>query len=159
MPPFFIHLQPKTTKHATSKLHKLTNKYMKILIVDDSQMIRELLHKALTTLGLSGIDSAENGLEAFEKLKQQHKSINPYDLIFCDWNMPEMSGIELLAMVKALDDYKHIPFVMITAEAESEKIIKSLKLGAAGYIIKPFTLDSLAKTIKNIKTHPKSKPS
>ena len=113
---------------------------MKILVVDDFATMRRILKNVLKEIGFSNTSEAENGRHALRELKK-----NKYDLILCDWNMPEMSGLELLKQIRADDELKDLPFVMVTAEAQKDNIIEAVQAGVTNYVVKPFT----AKTIND----------
>lgn len=108
----------------------------KIIIADDIQMIRRALKIALLKAGITGIMEAKNGLEVVEHLKQ-----GTFDLIICDWEMPEMSGIETLRYVRQDPQHKDTPFVMVTSVAEPEKIRQAMIDGVTDYIVKPVKPD------------------
>jgi two-component system chemotaxis response regulator CheY len=107
---------------------------MTILIVDDSRIMRNLIKNYFTELGTGHCDyvDAENGEEAFKLV--QNRSI---DLVFLDWNMPKMSGIEFLKQIRSISQYKQLPIVMVTSEISKTNVIEALKNGATDYIIKP----------------------
>lgn len=121
---------------------------LKVLIVDDFEMVRMMLKNALKDLGYTQFSEAENGLEAWNKIEEAHHSKQPYQIIFCDWNMPEMGGIEFLEKCRASDKYKDVPIIMVTAEAEQDHIVTALKKGATDYIIKPISPEMLEKKVK-----------
>jgi len=108
----------------------------KILIADDIQMIRRALKTALLKAGFTGITEAKNGVEVIEHLKQAE-----FDLIICDWEMPEMSGIETLRYVRQDDRHKDTPFVMVTSVAEAASIRQAVIDGVTDYIVKPVKPD------------------
>ena len=108
----------------------------KILIVDDVQMIRRALKIALIKAGYTGITEAKNGREAIEQLQQDN-----FDLIICDWEMPEVSGLETLKYVRQDDNLKDIPFIMVTSVAEPNKIKQAVENGVTDYIVKPIKPD------------------
>ncbi|MDR1031321.1 MAG: response regulator [Treponema sp.] len=106
---------------------------MTILIVDDSRLIRNTLKRFIQTMNIPcQYVEADNGQEALERLKAQ--SIN---LVFLDWNMPKMSGIEFLKEVRAMDEYKTLPIIMLTSEGARDNVIEAIKGGATDYILKP----------------------
>ena len=111
---------------------------MKVLVVDDFATMRRILKNILKEIGFSNISEAENGKDALKELKN-----NKYDLILCDWNMPEMSGLELLKQVRADDGLKGLPFVMVTAEAQKDNIIEAGQAGVTNYVVKPFTAQTI----------------
>ncbi len=113
-----------------------------ILIVDDFQTMRKIIKNALHEIGFANIFQAENGLGAIEVLKNE--KIN---LIISDWNMPEMSGIELLKEVRNSEKWKDMPFLMVTAEGQKENVIEAVKHRVNNYIVKPFTPATLAEKL------------
>jgi two-component system chemotaxis response regulator CheY len=117
----------------------------KFLVVDDFATMRRIIRNLLRQLGYSKIEEAEDGNVALRKLKSQ-----PFDLIICDWNMPNMTGIELLREIRTDDALKSTPFLMVTAEAIKENIIEAVKAGVSNYIVKPFTADVLSSKIDAI---------
>ena len=123
----------------------MTDKNIKILIVDDFDTLRMSLKSVLEQLGYPEMDEAKDGQEAIDKLKEKD-----YDLIISDIDMPVMNGFELLDYVKKDDNLKNIPVIFITAEAEREKIVESIKAGLDAYITKPFSISTLQQKIENI---------
>ena len=123
----------------------MTYKNIKILIVDDFSTLRMSLRKILIQLKFESVDEAEDGKEAVEKLKE-----NDYDLVISDVDMPNMNGFELLDYIKADERLKNIPVMFITAEAEKEKIIRSIQAGLDAYITKPFTIATLQQKLDKI---------
>jgi len=118
---------------------------MRILVVDDFSTMRRIVRNLLKELGLSNVDEAEDGQVALHKLKN-----GQFDFIVSDWNMPNMTGIELLKAIRADPQLKHIPLMMVTAEAKKENIIEAATAGANGYIVKPFTAATLDEKLKKI---------
>jgi two-component system chemotaxis response regulator CheY len=118
---------------------------MKILVVDDMSTMRRIVKNILKQLGFNNIEEAENGKEALEKLRAE-----AYGLVVSDWNMPVMTGIELLRAVRADDLLKHIPVLMVTAEAQKDNVIEAVQAGVSHYIVKPFTAESLQEKINKI---------
>lgn len=125
------------------------NKNLRFLVVDDFSTMRRIIRNLLEELGFTNVDEAEDGTAALHKLKTQ-----AYEFVISDWNMPNMTGIELLRAVRADPQIKHLPFLMITAEAKRENIIEAATAGANGYIVKPFTAavleEKLAKIFQNL---------
>ncbi|GAB6069782.1 chemotaxis response regulator CheY [Thiomicrorhabdus hydrogeniphila] len=121
------------------------NQEIKILIVDDFSTMRKIVKDLLSELGFCHFDEAFDGENAWQKLNE-HK----FDLIVSDWNMPNMSGVDLLKMVRNKDSLKDIPFILISAEAKRSQIIEATDAGADGYIVKPFTADILNQKIHSI---------
>ena len=118
-----------------------------VLVVDDSAAIRKILQRVLRQTGMDihTIHEAGDGQEAVELLKL-HKPA----LILTDINMPKMDGLQLLAAVKASDAWRHIPVVMITTEGGEAKVGEAVRLGAAGYVRKPFTADQIKEKLVGI---------
>lgn len=118
---------------------------MKILVVDDFSTMRRIIKNILKQIGFTNIDEAENGQIALSKIGEGN-----YDLVVSDWNMPEMTGIELLKMVRANETTKDLPFLMVTAEAKKENVVEAVKAGVNNYIVKPFTAEVLQEKISKI---------
>jgi two-component system, chemotaxis family, chemotaxis protein CheY len=118
---------------------------MKFLIVDDFSTMRRIVRGLLKEMGCSNAEEAEDGAVALNKLKNER-----YDFVVCDINMPNMNGFELLKAVKADESLKHLPVLMVTAEARKEDIVQAAQNGAAGYIVKPFTKATLEEKVQKI---------
>lgn len=122
----------------------------KILIVDDFQLIRKMIQDALTELGYKKIEQATDGQEALNKVDAAHKAGEPYQLVFCDWNMPNMTGYEFLLKCRQSDDHKGLPIVMVTAESEQVNVVKAIKAGATDYLVKPLSKGTLHKKLEKL---------
>ncbi|MBL7671299.1 MAG: response regulator [Bdellovibrionaceae bacterium] len=120
---------------------------IRVLIVDDSATTRKITRKYLTDLGFTKIDEAGDGALGWSKIIGSHP---PYSLVICDWHMPRISGLELLKNVRTTNDTKSLSFVMVTGEQNKEEVLKALKMGASGYIVKPFEPDILKKTLEKL---------
>ena len=118
---------------------------LKFLIVDDFSTMRRIVRGLLKEIGYNNADEAEDGSVALNMLKNQK-----YDFVVSDINMPVMNGFELLSAVKSDDSLKHLPVLMVTAEARKEDIVRAAKDGAAGYIVKPFTKATLEEKVQKI---------
>lgn len=118
---------------------------MRILVVDDFSTMRRIVKNLLADLGLTNVAEAEDGGVAFTMLKQ-----GGFDFVVTDWNMPGVTGIELLKMIRADEKLKTLPVLMVTAEAKREQIIEAAQAGVNGYIIKPFTAATLKEKIDKI---------
>lgn len=128
------------------------NLTLKVLVVDDFPTMRRIVKNLLKQLGFENIDEAEDGVQALGKLKGGN-----YGLVVSDWNMPNMEGIELLRHVRQLEPpIKDVPFLMVTAEAEKEKVIEAIKAGVDNYIVKPFTAEILKEKLEKIADKKKS---
>jgi two-component system chemotaxis response regulator CheY len=118
---------------------------MKFLIVDDFSTMRRIVRGLLKESGYNNADEAEDGVVAINKLRNEH-----YDFVVSDINMPNMNGFELLNQIKADAGLKHLPVLMVTAEARKEDIVRAAQEGAAGYIVKPFTKATLEEKVQKI---------
>ncbi|CAM3167283.1 chemotaxis protein CheY [Pseudomonas plecoglossicida] len=121
------------------------NKDMKILIVDDFSTMRRIIKNLLRDLGFTNTDEADDGITALPMLESGH-----YDFLVTDWNMPGMSGIDLLRKVRAHERLKGMPVLMVTAEAKRDQIIEAAQAGVNGYVVKPFTAQVLKEKIEKI---------
>ena len=111
---------------------------IKFLVVDDFSTMRRIVRNLLKELGYTNVDEAEDGAIALQKLQ-----LGEFDFVVTDWNMPNMDGLQLLQAVRSDAALKHLPVLMITAEAKKENIIAAAQAGASGYIVKPFTAATL----------------
>jgi two-component system, chemotaxis family, chemotaxis protein CheY len=118
---------------------------LKFLIVDDFSTMRRIVRGLLKEMGCNNADEAEDGAVALGMLKAAK-----YDFVVSDINMPNMNGFDLLKAVKTDDSLKHIPVLMVTAEARKEDIVRAAQDGAAGYIVKPFTKATLEDKVQKI---------
>jgi len=116
---------------------------MKILIVDDSAVIRKLIKAATDVLNMDTVE-AQDGIEALEQLSISYKEIC---LVLLDWNMPDMSGYDVLVEIKNNEKYRNIPVMMVTTEGEKSSIVAAVRAGADNYLVKPFTTDELESKI------------
>jgi two-component system chemotaxis response regulator CheY len=118
---------------------------MRFLVVDDFSTMRRIVRNLLKELGYTNVDEAEDGSVALHKLRSSE-----FDFVVSDWNMPNMTGIELLKNIRADENLKHLPVLMITAEARKENIIEAAQNKASGYIVKPFTAATLDEKLTKI---------
>jgi len=118
-----------------------------ILVVDDSAAIRKILQRVLrqTDMAIGAIHEAGDGEEALAALKS-----HPVNLVLSDINMPKMDGLQLLAAIKNNSAWRHIPVVMITTEGGETKVGEAVRLGAAGYVRKPFTADQIKEKLSGL---------
>ncbi|PLW83961.1 response regulator [Kineobactrum sediminis] len=121
------------------------NKDMQILVVDDFSTMRRIVKNQLRELGFSNIREADDGSSALDILR-----VTPIDFVVTDWNMPGIPGIDLLKTIRADEKLKSIPVLMVTAEAKREQIIEAAQSGVNGYVVKPFTAQSLKEKIERI---------
>jgi two-component system chemotaxis response regulator CheY len=117
----------------------------KFLVVDDFSTMRRIVRNLLKELGFTNVQEAEDGVDALNKLRGDQ-----FDFVVSDWNMPNMTGIELLRAIRGDASLKHLPVLMVTAEAKKENIIEAAQAGASGYVVKPFTAATLDEKLKKI---------
>ena len=115
---------------------------MRVMIVDDYNTMLRIMRNLLKQLNFNNVEEASDGGAALELLKEHE---GDFGLIISDWNMEPMTGIQLLREVRGTDDWKSIPFIMVTAESKSENVIAAKEAGVSNYIVKPFN----AETLKN----------
>jgi len=123
----------------------MPDKNLKFLVVDDFSTMRRIVRNLLKELGYTNVDEAEDGVVALQKLNGGN-----FQFVVTDWNMPNMTGIELLKAIRADSTLKHLPVLMITAEAKKENIVEAAQNGASGYIVKPFTAATLEEKLDKI---------
>jgi two-component system, chemotaxis family, chemotaxis protein CheY len=123
----------------------MTDQNMKILTVDDFSTMRRIIRNMLRQLGYSNVVEAEDGAEALSLLHREK-----VDFVISDWNMPNMSGLDLLKAIRADDNLKPLPVLLVTAEALKENVVEALKAGVNNYVIKPFTAETLKEKIDAI---------
>lgn len=123
----------------------MVDKNMKFLIVDDFSTMRRIIRNLLKELQFTNCDEAEDGVAGLNKLRGGN-----FDFVVSDWNMPNMTGIEMLQAIRADPTLKHLPVLMVTAEAKKENIIQAAQAGASGYVVKPFTAAVLEEKLNKI---------
>ncbi len=120
--------------------HTLANK--RILIVDDFMAIRQLIKSLLSRHGFNNFIESDNGVDALEYLNQYE-----IDLVICDWEMPNMNGIELFSKMRINPDFRNIPFLMITSESVKGRIIEAIDAGITNYVLKPIKTERICKKV------------
>ena len=118
---------------------------IKVLVVDDFATMRRIVKGVLKQLGFSKIIEAEDGSVALGELKK-----DSIGLIVSDWNMPKMTGLDLLKAVKKDESLKNIPFIMVTAEGQKENVIEAVKAGVSNYVVKPFTPETFSEKLEKV---------
>ena len=126
---------------------------MNILIVDDQSTMRSLLRGMLTKMGFTSLDEADDGDVALNMMK-----LNPYDLVISDVHMPRMSGLEFLKQAKTIEKLKGVPFLLVTTESSRNAVLEAVKLKVNGYIVKPFTPETLKEKLTRIGVAPPELP-
>lgn len=122
----------------------------KILIADDHFLIRQFVKRTLMDSGMDNVDLVNDGNEAVDAINLSIEKKDLYDIVFLDWNMPVMAGIDVLAYIRAKPEYQNSAVVMFTAESEKQNIMKAIKMGATSYILKPIAPMELNKKIREI---------
>ncbi|GAB3391063.1 MULTISPECIES: chemotaxis response regulator CheY [Azotobacter group] len=123
----------------------MADKNMSILVVDDFPTMRRIVRSLLKELGFNNVDEAEDGQDALNKLRG-----GGFEFVVSDWNMPNLDGLEMLKQIRSDDGLKHLPVLMVTAEAKKENIIAAAQAGANGYVVKPFTAAILEEKLNKI---------
>lgn len=118
---------------------------MPVLVVDDYKTMVRIIRNLLKQLGFEDVDEAADGAEAYAKMEGRK-----YGLVISDWNMPEMTGYELLKQVRGTDGMSKTPFIMVTAESKTENVIAAKKAGVNNYIVKPFNAQTLKGKIDSV---------
>ena len=126
------------------------NPKQKILIVDDMSTMRKIIKNMLTKMGCDQLDEADDGIPAWNMIEEAHAAGKPYEFIVSDWNMPGMTGLDLLKKLREDERFKTLPFLMITAEAEQANVIIAVKAGVSNFIVKPFSIVTLKEKIDKI---------
>ncbi|MCJ8278329.1 MAG: response regulator [Bdellovibrionales bacterium] len=116
----------------------------KVLIVDDMMTMRKIVQKTLANLGFKNFIVAKDGSEAWNLLQQE----SDVGLVVSDWNMPIMTGMEFLKNVRGSDSYQSLPFILLTAEAEVGQVQEAITVGVDSYVVKPFTVVTLKKSLE-----------
>lgn len=119
--------------------------HMRVLVVDDFSTMRRIIKNILRQLGFDNVIEADDGTTAWEVINSEK-----IDFVVSDWNMPQMTGIELLRKVRSSEEYGALPFLMVTAEAQQENIIEAVQAKVSNYIVKPFTAETLKQKIDKI---------
>jgi len=118
---------------------------IKVLVVDDMSTMRRIVKNVLKQIGYTEIEEAVNGEEGLSKLRA-----GGFGLVVSDWNMPVMAGIDLLRAIRADPALKHLPVLMVTAEAQKENIMEAVQAGVSNYVVKPFTAEALQEKLVKI---------
>jgi two-component system chemotaxis response regulator CheY len=116
---------------------------MRLLVVDDFRTMRRVLRSLLREMGLDDVDEAGDGAAALERLRAE-----PADLVITDIEMPTLNGFELLSAIKRDERLKHLPVLMLAAEARKDDIVRCVQAGAAGYLVKPFSRETLEEKLR-----------
>ena len=120
------------------------------MVADDHFLIRQFVRNALNDSKINDVQTAADGNETIDLVQKAHETGHPYDIVFLDWNMPTVSGLEVLTYFRGKPEYSNSAFVMLTAESEQQNIMKAIKAGATSYIVKPVSPADLAKKLFEI---------
>lgn len=118
---------------------------MKILVVDDMVTMRKIVKSILKQLGFAHVEEAENGRDALQKLRS-----DTFGFVVSDWNMPVMTGIDMLRSIRGDEKLKAIPVLMVTAEAQQSNLVEAVQAGVSNYIVKPFTAETMQEKLEKI---------
>lgn len=122
----------------------------KFLIADDTKTIRTMLRDILEKLGFNDVHEAEDGQQALSMMKSAIAEKNPFQFIICDWNMPNMTGLDLLEARNADPRFVNVPFLMITIESERDYVLRAVALGVSDYVVKPFSESTIKTKLQSI---------
>jgi len=114
---------------------------MKVLVADDSSTMRKIILRSLQAVGVTDVTEAADGMEAMALFKP-----GAFDMVLTDWNMPGMTGLEVLQAIRAQD--QKIPVIMVTTEAEKSRVLQAIQAGVSDYLVKPFTADTLREKLE-----------
>ena len=123
---------------------------MKTLVIDDMMTMRKIITKMLKSIGFTNVQEADDGATAWPMIEAAKEAGEPFDFIVSDWNMPKMSGLDLLIKIRATEGIKDTPFLMLTAEAEQSNVVKVVQAGVSNFVVKPFKPDTLKEKIAKI---------
>ncbi len=126
-------------------IFKTVSEKISVLVVDDAAPMRNSIRFSLQQIGFKDIDTANSGKDALAVMR-----IKPYDIVITDLNMPQMTGVELVEVMKKDDAFRSIPVLILTAENEKNQVLKLIKAGVSGYVLKPYTLESLQERIMSL---------
>lgn len=124
----------------------------KILVVDDMPTIRDLVKSQLRALGLKNVVESSDGQAAMALIENAAAVGHPIELVISDWNMPKMTGLELLKQVRASEEFANLPFILLTSESERDQVTEAILAGVSQYIVKPFAAKSFEDKVKAVWT-------
>ncbi len=123
---------------------------MKTIVIDDMMTMRKIITKMLKSIGFTNVQEADDGATAWPMIEAAKEAGEPFEFIVSDWNMPKMSGLDLLIKIRATEGIKDTPFLMVTAEAEQSNVVKVVQAGVSNFVVKPFKPDTLKEKIQKI---------
>ncbi len=122
----------------------------KILIVDDMSTMRKIIKNMMGKMGCNNLHEADDGAPAWHMIQDAHELGQPFEFIVSDWNMPQLTGLDLLKNIREDERFKTLPFLMVTAEAEQSNVIVAVKAGVSNFVVKPFSIVTLKEKIDKI---------
>ncbi|MDH4468705.1 MAG: response regulator [Bacteriovoracaceae bacterium] len=126
------------------------NPKAKILVVDDMSTMRKIIKNMLNKMGFDNVSEFEDGDPAWKAIQEAHSTGAPYDFVVSDWNMPGMTGLDLLKNIRSSESMKKTPFLMVTAEAEQANVVIAVKAGVNNFVVKPFSIQVLKEKMDKI---------
>jgi two-component system, chemotaxis family, chemotaxis protein CheY len=120
----------------------------RILVIDDMPSIRDLVKNHLKAMGFSSISEAGDGESGLKMMIQENSAGKPFGLIISDWNMPALSGLDLLKQIRATAEWKNLPFVLLTSESERDEVTEAVLAGVSQYVVKPFAASIFEEKLK-----------
>ncbi len=123
---------------------------LKILVVDDHMMMRTMIRQHLEAIGFKDVQTANDGKEALEKIEHAHFVNAPFNIVFLDWHMPVMEGLDVLKACRAKPEFNKTAFIMLTAEQEERNVLKAIQAGSTSYLVKPVAKDALEKNLQQV---------
>ena len=122
----------------------------KILVVDDTALMRRMMMDFFSSQGYKKVVQAPDGAEAWLEIEKAEREKDPFTLIISDWNMPKLNGLDLLKKVRMTPFCASVPYIMLTAETEKDKVVEALQAGVTNYITKPFTNNTVQTKLKQV---------
>ncbi len=123
-------------------------KKTRILVADDAEIIRQVIEQYFSELGYDNVEVVEDGEKALERLRQAEKDGNPYELILSDFTMPRMDGFSLLKHVRGNPAFREVPFILLSAESDRERVMEAIALGVSQFVVKPFNFATFTEALK-----------
>lgn len=130
----------------------MSNPYstLKAIVVDDHMMMRTMIRQHLESLGFKDVETANDGKDALDKINHASSVGSGYDIVFLDWHMPNVEGIEVLKICRAKPEFNKTAFIMLTAEQEEKNVLKAIQAGSTSYLVKPVAKDALEKNLVKV---------
>jgi two-component system, chemotaxis family, chemotaxis protein CheY len=123
-------------------------KKTRILIADDAEIIRQVIQQYFVDLGYEDVEAVEDGEKAWERLRQAQNEGNPFELVLSDFTMPKMTGFDLLKQVRSNPAFREVPFILLSAESDRERVMEAIQLGVSQFVVKPFNFATFTEALK-----------